>query len=459
MRDIQIFRSLSFKNDFNPLLRLLLPLVVTGIIQSSISFFVTIFLAQLGEKVLAAGALVAWLFFTLIVLLFGIFNSVNVLVAHKYGANDPKGIAFVLRDGLLLAILLVIPTFFLLRNMAPIFLLFGQNPEVADLAIPYLHALAWGLLPKFILVVLVDFVIGLGHTRVSMAFAMLTIPLYIFFSYVLIFGKFGFPELQIAGAGWGMTIGDWIATPVLIIYILSSKTYRVYLKELFTFSKPSYLAEIVYIGFPMGLMFALEVGFFFTMALMMGLINIESLAANQITMQYLAPLMGIIFCIAQAVTVRMGHQLGAHQLVPAELTSFAGITLSILFMFIIALIYWLIPNVLISVDFNVQDPTKLATVRIAQHFLFIAAFFQILEAIRISLFGSLRALKDTKFTLLASIICFWCIALPIGYVLSIWLKLGGQGFWWGMVLGVSCSVTLLYLRFKHKIKQYELRKQ
>jgi integrase len=46
------------------------------------------------------------------------------------------------------------------------------------------------------------------------------------------------------------------------------------------------------------------------------------------------------------------------------------------------------------------------------------------------------------------------IALPIGYALSTWLHKDGNSYWWGMVVGVSCSVVLLYFRFNYKIKTY-----
>jgi MATE family multidrug resistance protein len=73
------------------------------------------------------------------------------------------------------------------------------------------------------------------------------------------------------------------------------------------------------------------------------------------------------------------------------------------------------------------------------------------------LFGTLRALKDTNFTLLTSIISFWCIALPIGYLLATYFRLGGEGLWYGMVIGASISVLLLYQRFKSKIRRYNPR--
>lgn len=443
--------KISLKEDVSPLLKLAVPMVLTGVMQSSLSFFENIFLAHLGPKTLAAGALVGWLFATMIVVLFGIFSAVNILIAHKHGAKDTAGISFVLRDGFILAILLTPLTFLLFWNMSPIFLLFGQSPELVELATAYLHALAWGLFPKFTLIVLFQLLMGLGHTRVITVFTVFSMPLYIALSYVLIFGQFGFPALGIAGAGWGMTIGDWIATLALAIYVVGSKNYRCYLRPMFNFTRPWYLWEILHLGTPMGLMYCVEVGFFFTITMLMGLISVQSLAANQVTMQYLGPLMGTIFCIAQAMTVRVGHQLGAKEFDSAERACYVGIALAALFMSIIAIIYFTMPQALISIDFNISDPANRETVQFAKQFLFIAAFFQILEAIRIALFGALRGLKDTHFTLLASIMSFWCVALPIGYLLAIHLKLGGIGFWYGMVVGVSCSVLLLYRRFKHKI--------
>ncbi|MEO8401008.1 MAG: MATE family efflux transporter [Gammaproteobacteria bacterium] len=454
MNSIKIIKSLSLKNDFSPLLKLAIPLIITTVVQSGVTFLGNTFLAHLSEQAFAAGALVSWLFFTLINLLLGTFNAVNILVAHKFGENDHRGISLVLRDGFLLAMLLIIPTFLLLWNISFICSLLGQKPELIALATLYLHALAWGLLPKFILMVLFEFLIGLGHTRVSMSFNLASIPLYIFFSYALIFGKLGFPELGIAGAGWGMTVSDWIAATILCLYINYSQSYRAYVKSIFTWSAPFYLWEIIKLGLPIGLMFTIEVGFFFAVTLFMAVISIASLAANQIVMQYLGLLIDIILSLAQAMTVRMGHHLGANQPKIAERTSYAGIILSTIIMIIIAFFYWFSSDALISVDFNLYDPRNAETIYLAKKFLFIAAFFQILEAIRIALFGSLRGLKDTRFSLFTSIISFWCVALPIGCLLAFWFKIGGSGFWVGMVIGTICSVPLLYGRFKRKMRAY-----
>ena len=403
---------------------------------------------------MAAGALVNWLFATLIVILFGTFSAVNVLIVHKHGANDKHGIALVLRDGLLLAVILTIPTFLLLWNVSSFFLL-GQSSQLAGLAKLYLHALAWGLFPKFILIVLFELILGLGHSRTIMLITLITIPIYIFFSFILIFGKFGLPALGIAGAGWGMTLSDWIITSTLFAFLFYSKNYKYYFRSVFTLIKPFYIWKIIHLGVPMGMMFCIEVGFFFAITIIMGTFSVQALTANQITMQYLGPLMQVIFSIAQAITVRMSHQLGADKVVAAERTAFVGIILSVAFMTLVAVCYWTIPKILISVDFDIYNPNHAEIIRLGTQFLFVVAFFQILESARITLFGSLRALKDTRFTLFASMIGFWVIPFPLGYSLAVFFGFGGVGLWWGMAAGALISVLLLTFRFKLKIKQFK----
>src|SRR3990167_10352903 len=121
---------------------------------------------------------------------------------------------------------------------------------------------------------------------------------------------------------------------------------------------------------------------------------------------------------------------------------------------IIAICYWSFPSLLISLDFNVHNPNNFSIVSDIKKLLAICAVFQIFEAVRISLFGALRALKDTSFTLLISIISFWCLALPIGYLLATYFQLSGAGLWWGMVIGAGFSVCILLWRFHARINQY-----
>ena len=442
------------KDNFYPLLKLTIPLALTGLIQSAIWFFETMFLAHLGPDSLAAGSLGTWLFGTVIVILFGTLSSINVLVAHKHGAKDEQGILLIVRDGFWLAILFAIPIFLLFWNMSPLFLLFGQSPTIVMLAKTYLHAMAWGILPNVIMIALLEVLMGLGRTRLILIFGILSVSLTILFSFALIFGRFGLPALGIAGAGWGMTISNWITALFIGGYALTNIGFKRYFRFLFNFTKPSYFSELLHVGAPMGIMYCVEVGFFFALTLIMGSFGSLVIAANQIALQYLGTLMAVIFSTAQAITVRMGHLLGAGDKASAQRTAYVGIFISTTIMLVVAIGYWSFPTYLISIDFDVHNPKNSSLVHFATKFLMVSAIFQIFEAIRISLFGTLRALKDTRFTLFISILSFWGIALPIGYLLATRFNFGATGLWWGMVLGAACSVSLLLKRFHSKIAYY-----
>lgn len=444
----------SIKNDVSPLLKLVAPLAMTGLVNASVWFFETLFLARLGTETLAAGSLVSWLFGTVSVILYGALSSVNILVAHKHGANDEESIALIARDGLILAITLAFFAFILFWNMPHIFLFFGQPESVVALATSYLHSLSWGLLADFLVMACLEVIMGVGHARVIFVFSIIAVVSNIVSSYTLIFGKFGFQALGIAGAGWGMTVSYSVTLIILTVFILANEKYRKYFRYIFKLTKPNFLVELIQIGIPMGVMYCVEVAFFFALTLVMGILGTEVQAANQVALQYLGLMMSTMFSVAKAITVRMGYLLGAKEIYAAEKASYIGIAIAAIFITIVGMFYWLYPMTLISIDFDIYNPENAAIIAEIKKFLSICAVFQIIEATRIAFFGALRGLKDTKFTMLTSIISFWGIALPIGYVLTIQLQIGATGFWWGMIMGASVSVMLLQWRFRKKIKYY-----
>jgi len=220
------------EQDLQPLLKLAIPLMLTALVGTCIGFFQVVFLSHLSHEAMAAGALVSWLFGVFIVIIYGILSAINVLISHQHGAHDHHGISRVVRDGLLLSIVLTIPAIFLFWNMASVFLLFGQDPSIVRLATPYLHALVWGLLPMFIVTTLIELLIGLGHTRQVMLITILSVIFTLLFSFLLIFGKGGFPALGVAGAGWGTSINYWITAVILSIYFGATPRYHIYFSHI-----------------------------------------------------------------------------------------------------------------------------------------------------------------------------------------------------------------------------------
>jgi len=115
--------------------------------------------------------------------------------------------------------------------------------------------------------------------------------------------------------------------------------------------------------------------------------------------------------------------------------------------------YWIVPEWLVGMDFDIHSAKNVEICQLAKQFFAVCAIFEILEGARISLFGALRAFRDTRYTLLVSLATFWGVALPIGYFLSTLPSLKGVGMWWGMVAGASISFLLLYHRLASRLNR------
>lgn len=448
--------SQNLISEMKKLFFLALPLMLSEVVDASFSFTATLLSAHLGPQELAAGGLVTTLFVTIMIFMWGILISISTLISQRRGAQDDAGISRVLRDGLILAALFCIPASILVWNLSPILLSFGQKPPTVVLAKQYLHALTWAIPANFGAVVLIQFVLGLGRTRLALLFNAIKVPITLTISYVLMFGKFNFPYMQIAGLGWGITWGMWIATLTLLCYIIYDKDLRRYL-FLHNNSHHKYLREIVRTGLPIAGMFCIEVGFYTVLALIMGRIDSHILAANQIAIQFNSFFTIVVaFCYAQAVSIRISHSLGRQDLSKAMLITYAGLVLSLTIMFLVAVVYWLLPKQLISLDLNIHLPQNAVIVQQATEFLMIAGFFQLCETARILFFGALRGLGETRFSMLTSLIVFWLIAFPIGIILTFVVGLGGVGMWIGMVIGAIIGAYLLHWWLQRSLKRHHL---
>lgn len=447
-------KQLFHKSQLMIMLTLAIPLIVTGFIESSVGFTSTYFLAQLGKQQLAAGGLVSWCYSTLLITIWGIVMSISVLVSHHDGAKQPREVAIVLRDGLLLSLLMVLPITLLLRHLSIVLIWAGQSPQLIHMAVPYMQALSWSILPDFLSLTLLQFIVGLGHTRTNLVFSLVWVPVNILCNYMLAFGKYGAPHLGITGLGWGTTISFWVVTIVLLLYFYMQKRYRQYTWVFAYFGKVKYILELIRVGFPIGLMWLVEVAFFFFLTLIMGAKGLIVLDANQIVMQYVAFFVSSSFAVSQAITVRMGNQIGAKNYSNANQAIYTGILIAVALSIIPIILYFFTPEWLLSLDFNPRSSNVSAIYNTAIGIFAVAALFQGVESVRISLFGALRALKDTRFTLWTSFLAFWCVAIPMGYVFSELLHLHAIGFWWAMVLGAIINAGLLLQRYRVKFFAY-----
>lgn len=454
-----IQKTHSIKSEIKENLSISFPLITSQLIYSSSSFIGTAMIAHLGEDQLAASVLVSSIWWTLSVLFFGILNSTSVLVAHQYGAKNYKGISDIMGQSFILGALITIILIAILSTMPLLLRFTNQPPDVLKYSYDYMISILWTIPGLVILVIIEHFLAGINRTKMVLRISILVVPIEIPIIYILIFGKFGFPKCGIAGIGYGFAITYTLTSIFLVSYLLRSKQYQPFaiFKNIFTLHK-SYLKELIVIGLPMGMMHIIEVSTFAVATLWISKFGTTTLAAHQIVLQYLGLAITIVFAMSQAVTVRVGHEVGRQDLSGVRYASFVGMMLNAVCIIVIAILFYLIPDVFIRLDLDLSKPENFGLAKEAASLLWIGGVLMIFDNFRINGFGALRGLKDTRIPMYSSLLGFWVVGLSLSYLFAFPLHLSAAGVWWGLTIGIASAAIVINLRLYALLQRVDLSK-
>ncbi|VVC74988.1 Multidrug resistance protein NorM [Aquicella siphonis] len=432
---------------------LVLPLMAAFLAQKGMQFIDTLMMGWLGPSALAAGALGTGLFITTLVFCLGTLSAVGVFIARAKGADDSSDIQSSLQHGICLALLLSIPCMALIWFMPPILAVIGQNQQVVDNVTLLLHGLVWGL-PGFLLFfVFREFISAFALTKTVMIVALGSIPLTFIMNYVLIYGKYGFPQLGIAGIGFAGGIVMWFMFACLLLF--SKKHFLI--KEYVSFKgfrfRRDKIIDMLFIGVPSGSLFILESGMFLSAATLMGYFGVDSLAAYQVALQWASIAYSIPFAMSMATALQISHALGEKNPLKAKRIAFFNLGLGVVFSAIVAIIFILFPEAMVKI-FLYSGETQMQETRLAVSFLTIAAIFQCMDAVQGIANGALRGYKDTLIPMLLSSGCYWFLGVGSAYYLSFHTRLQATGIWYGLTIGI-CSVGVVLTPRLLKRIQYE----
>lgn len=444
-------------NELKQSLVLSIPLIATEVIYALNGFVATIMISGLGKEYLAANALAWNIYIAIILFTIGILCAISTMTAHSFGANDHATIGICFKQGMLLAIAMAVPVMLALRYAPDILILAKQDRNLINLATPLFYSLAWTILPLNVLTLIEQFLIGIGKTKIVTAMSIAIIPMQIGFTYMFLHGYGGLPKLTLSAIGYGGTLAYTTGAIFFIIYIKYSQQFQLYqlLTRCWIINK-KILCELIRIGLPLGLTWCIEVAMLAVIAIMMGVLGADSLAAYQITCQYIMLALAFIFAFMQTANVRIGIAVGQKNRHNLKLAFWVNTAIGLVAMLIFGLGLNLFATTAISLDLDMHAVNLQPVVKQATVFLMLAGILIIAEAIRLITAGALRGIKDTRFILLASIIGFWFITLPGAYLLAFKLHWGGAGIYTSMIMGMVITGIILVLRFNYMIKNIDL---
>ena len=200
----------NYTKEFRYNLKLASPVMLGMLGHTFVSFVDNVMVGQLGAAELAAVSLGNSFIFIAMSIGIGFSTAITPLVAEAdTEKNFAKGKS-VFKHGLFLCTVLGLLLFGMLLFAKPLMYLMDQPEEVVDLAIPYLDLVAFSLVPLIVFQAFKQFSDGLSLTKYPMYATMLANVLNVAINYVLIFGKFGFPEMGIVGAAVGTLVSRFI---------------------------------------------------------------------------------------------------------------------------------------------------------------------------------------------------------------------------------------------------------
>lgn len=427
------------------------PLIVAQLAQNALFTTDVIMLGWLGAEALAASTLASAVIICLQLLGVGIVGAVAPLVAQARGARQIKDVRRIVRQGLWVAILLGAILTPIVYNIAPILIALGQDPALVAEAERYAHAACWMLLPAFGIVVLRSFLAAHGATRMVLAITVVGVLLNALVNYALIFGHWGFPKLELAGAGVATTLVNFVMFGLMLAYVLTHRRYRRY-HILHNFTRADWLhfRQLFAIGTPIGLMLVAEVGLFTSASLLQGWIGAESVAAHAVALQLSSLAFMVPLGLSQATTVRVGLAYGRRSREGIALAGWVSLAATLIFMSTTCALFLLLPGPLVRLFLDAGDPANAVALALAAQFLLITGIYQLADGAQVIAAAALRGLGDTRMPLILALIGYWVVGFPVGFLCGFVFGLGGIGIWLGLATGLAVSATLLVTRFARR---------
>jgi MATE family multidrug resistance protein len=386
-----------------------------------------VMLGRVGKQAIAAAALGNTVFFFTWLVGMGPAAAVAPMIAHIMGARpwDRAGVRAVVRMGLWAVWLLWVPLGLVLLATGPILLALGQLPKLAHLAALFTTPLSVGLFFVLGFQVLRNYTTALGQPNASLIVMILAVFFNAAADYALIFGHFGFPRLEVLGSGIATAAAQgfsFVAMLIVIRFTPKIRQYRAFRR--FVRADWPKLTEAFRLGMPIGVTMIFEAGLFNCSMLVMGTFGTDFVAANQVALNVPSITFMVPLGVAMAATVRVGLFAGAGDWEGARRAGYTAMAISAGFMALCGVVIALFPKAIAQLYFGAGSGNA-QVVSLTVTFLYVAAAFQVFDALQVVAALALRGLKDSRVPMWLAGASYWLVGAPTSLVLAFWFDLRG----------------------------------
>ncbi|RKD90690.1 MATE family efflux transporter [Mangrovibacterium diazotrophicum] len=431
-------------------LKLAIPVIFSQVGQVTVSLVDNMMVGHSGTTELAAASFSNSIFIIGMLLGMGMTMGMTPLVGKYFSRKDETEVGSYLKNGLFLHAITAILIVAVMTGVAFLLGRMGQPEEVSEMAFSYFLVLVASIIPLLIFYSCKQFLEGMGNTKVAMVITLSSNLVNIVLNYLLIFGKYGFPEMGLLGAGVATFISRLIMPFILFAFMWHHTSFhRLSRIAWSTKLEKSKIRELFNIGFPIGTQIVVEVLTFSVGAVMMGWIGKEQLAAHQVAIGMASFTYMISLGVGAATTIHVSHEYGVNNFKLIRRFVFTALHLIVLFMSTMGILFVIFRHQLPHLFTN-----DAAVIRIAAGLLIIAALFQIFDGIQVALLSCLRGLSDVKMPMFLAFLSYSVVGLPISYLCAFVLGFGAMGVWMGFLVGLASAAALFAYRLRRLLKSH-----
>ncbi|NLP57973.1 MATE family efflux transporter [Lutibacter sp. B1] len=435
----------NYTSEFKNNLRLATPIMMGSLGHLLVGLIDDIMVGRLGPVELAATSLGNSLVFIAMSIGIGFSNALTPLIAESDGEGDKQKGRKVFQHGLILTTIIGITMYIMLLLIKPALYYLDQPDEVVVLALPYYEIVAMSMIPLMIFQGLKQFTDGLSQTKYAMYAIILTNAINILLNFMLIYGFWIFPRLELIGAALGTFISRIIMVLFIYAVLIKKEKFKVYMHRLKVAEiEKKIFKKIISLGFPTALQMLFETGLFTASVLLAGTLGAFNQAANQIALKLSSTTFMVAVGIGVASTIRVGNQKGLKDFIELRRIAFSNFLLTLIIMTTFSIAFILLKDVL---PWMFTD--NLTVIKTASSLLIVAGLFQLSDGFQAVILGALRGLQDVKIPSGLTFVAYWIIGFPISFYLGRKTDLGTLGIWIGLFIALTSSAIMLFLRFNY----------
>ncbi len=431
------------------MLVLAIPLILSTGSTSIQSFISRIFLTWHSPVSLAASMPAGMFNFAVMSIFLNTAGYAGTFVAQYYGAGKHHKVGPIVWQAGIVALIGGAINLALIPLAPFIFDRVGHDPAVRDSEIIYFQILCISAFPSIMASAFSGMMSGIGKTRIVMWIMLTSTLINILGDYVLIFGKWNFPALGIAGAGWASVIAFCVQVAAFSFIIFSS-AFREKYRTIRMIPDLALFSRLIRFGLPSGVQFFIDISGFTAFILLVGRLGRDQLAATNlainINMLAFMPMIGI----GITISVLVGQALGSNKPDLARYSVRSAFDLTFLYMAVIAVLFIAVPGLFLAPFQTESDPVSFINIKNIAHILLrFIAVYTLFDALTIIFSSAIKGAGDTRFVMYMILALSICVLIIPLYSAITWFGASIYVCWTIASIYVAILGISFYLRYRN----------